>query len=95
MRGLFQAGRHPDEQPVPPRIVRLTAGSLIFWAIAVVAGRLTAYSGVVVVASLGAFLVVVVAVTAAALLMRVVQSRRAPAHGFALDVHPRPANGGK
>lgn len=97
VRGLFASGRNPDGQPVPPRITWLTMGTLLFWTIAVVAGRLTAYSGVVVVASIGAFLTVVVIAVAAGLLYRFRPSRRAPVHTdtFALDVHPRPAGGGK
>jgi hypothetical protein len=97
LRGLFGSGRNPDDQPVPPRITWLTAGTLLFWTIAVVAGRLTAYSGVVVVASIGAFLTVVVIAVVAGLLYRFWPSRRAPVHTdrFALDVHPRPAGGGK
>jgi len=96
-RGLFASGRHPDDQPVPVRIRRLTAASLLFWAIAVVAGRLTAYSGVVVIASLGAFLSVVVIIGFVAGLVRLFRPprRQARSGAFALDVHPTPANGGK
>ena len=95
-RGLFAPGRNPDDQPVPVRIQRLTAASLVFWAIAVVAGRLTAYSGIVVIASLGAFLSVVVIIGFVAGLVRLFRPpRQARSETFALDVHPTPANGGK
>ena len=96
-RELFASGRNPDDQPVHVRIQRLTAASLVFWAIAVVAGRLTAYSGIVVIASLGAFLSTVVIIGVAAGLVRFLRRRRSPARSepFALDVHPTPANGGK
>jgi hypothetical protein len=97
LRGLFAQGRNPDAQPVPPRITWLTAGTLFFWTIAVVAGRLTAYSGIVVVASIGAFMTVVGITLVAVLLFRFVSARRARVHTemFALDVHARPATGGK
>jgi hypothetical protein len=97
VRGLFASGGNPDDQPVSPRTWWLTTGTLVFWTIAVVAGRLTAYSGVVVVASIGAFLVVVVIAAGVGLIYRFRPSRRALAHTdtFALDVHPRPAGGGK
>lgn len=95
VHGLFGPGRTPDALPVPRRIVWLTAGSLVFWAIAVVAGRLTAYSGVVVLSSVGAFLVVVVAVAAGAFAMRVLRARRPPAPHLILNAHPRLVNGGK
>ena len=96
-RGLFESGRNPDDQPVPVRIQRLTAASLVFWAIAVVAGRLTAYSGIVVIASLGAFLSVVVVIGVVAELVRLLRPPRRPerSEAFALDVRPTPANGGK
>ena len=97
MRGLFADGRNPDAHAVPARITRLTAASLVFWTIAVVAGRLTAYSGVVVLASTGAFLSVVAGIAVVAGVSRLVRGRRAPAGAaaFPLDVHPSPANGGK
>lgn len=96
-RGLFASGRNPDEQGVPLRIKRLTAASLLFWLIAVVAGRLTAYSGVVVVASLGAFLSAIIVIGFVAGLVRLFRPPRSPvrSEAFPLDVHPTPANGGK
>lgn len=96
-RGLFASGSNPDDQPVPVRIQRLTAASLVFWAVAVVAGRLTAYSGIVVIASLGAFFSAVVIIGFLAGLVRLFRPprRQARSEAYALDVHPTPANGGK
>ena len=96
-RGLFVSGRNPDDQPVPVRIQRLTAASLVFWAIAVVAGRLTAYSGVVVIASIGAFFSTIVIIGFLGGLVRFLRPPRSPerSQAFPLDVHPTPANGGK
>jgi hypothetical protein len=96
-RGLFAPGSNPDDQPVPVRIQRFTAASLVFWAVAVVAGRLTAYSGIVVMASLGAFFSTVVIIGFLAGLVRLFRRprRQARSEAFALDVHPTPANGVK
>jgi hypothetical protein len=96
-RGLLVKGDEAGERPVTSRIKQLTAASLFFWVVAVVAGRLTAYSPVVVLESLGAFFTVVVPVLGAATLVGVLRSRRSHSQAGALplDVQPTPANGGK
>lgn len=95
-RGLFAPGRRPDDEGVPVRIKRLTAASLVFWLIAVVAGRLTAYSGIVVLASLGAFFSAATIIGFVAGLVRFLRPPRSPAGAEAFPlVHPTPANGGK
>jgi len=97
VRGLFDAGGDPDTAPVSRRITQLTAGSILLWAIAVVAGRLTAYSPVVVISSLGAFLTVTVPVLCVAVVIRVLRSRRGQPRRatLPLDVRPTVFHGGK
>jgi len=96
LRELFVTSADPDARPVSARAKRLTAATVLLWAIAVVAGRLTAYSGFVVFASMTAFLTLVVIVTTAAYLTSLVshrgEERRA---ALPLDAHPTPVKGGK
>jgi hypothetical protein len=96
-RGLFAQANEAGERPVTSRIRQLTAASLLFWVVAVVAGRLTAYSPVVVIESLGAFFTVVIPILGVATLVGVLRSRRSESRAGALplDAHPTAASGGK
>ena len=96
LRVLFERNVNPDAQPVPAKVKRLIATSVLLWTIAVVAGRLTAYSGVVVVASIGAFLVLVAALTVLGYVVRFLSSRGGGERvAFRVDIHPTAVKEGK
>jgi len=74
IRELYGAGADPDAKPLTIRARVLTAATVAFWTVAVIAGRLTAYSAGTV------FETVLVVAALAVVLGIVVVARRAQLH---------------